>query len=90
MSTIMILKALADENRLEIVRHLASQAKPCGSKEVVPSCSAVLALSQPTFSHHMKQLVAADIVSEEKTGKSKLYSLNRKRLNQIGINVDKI
>ena len=90
MSTVIILKALADENRLEIVRHLASQAKPCGSKEVVPSCSAVLELSQPTLSHHMKQLVAANIVNEQKAGKSKYYSLNRKYLDQIGINVDKI
>ncbi len=90
MSTIIILKALADENRLEIVRHLASQAEPCASKEVVPSCSAVLELSQPTFSHHMKQLVVANIVNEKKTGKSKYYSLNREYLDQIGINVDKI
>ena len=66
MITVTILKAIADDNRLEIVRHLVREDKPCASKEVVPSCSSVLDLSQPTLSHHMKQLVLSGVVKEEK------------------------
>ncbi len=90
METVKILKALADENRIEIVRHLIYKDKPCASKEVVPSCSKVLDLSQPTFSHHMKLLVSAGVVNEEKSGKNKFYKINTDLLEKIGINVKKI
>lgn len=90
MITVTILKAIADDNRLEIIRHLVREDKPCASKEVVPSCSSVLDLSQPTLSHHMKQLVLSGVVKEEKVGKNKFYHVDKKVLSDAGIDANKI
>ena len=90
MKTEIILKALADDVRLDIVRHLATKNESVASHDVVSSCSTALQLSQPTLSHHLAKLVAGGILSEQKRGKQKFYRLNREQLQAVGIDATKL
>ena len=66
------LKALADPARLRILSivgaHLDSEACVCDLTDV-------LALSQPTISHHLKVLVDAGFLTRSKRGTWSYYSL---------------
>jgi ubiquinone/menaquinone biosynthesis C-methylase UbiE/DNA-binding HxlR family transcriptional regulator len=64
-----IFKALADESRLRIVNVLSQG--PFNVQEL----TSVLALSQPTISHHLKILQQASLVSLSKQGTWAYYSL---------------
>jgi ubiquinone/menaquinone biosynthesis C-methylase UbiE len=64
-----ILKALADESRLRLVNVLAH-----GSFNV-QELTAILNLSQPTISHHLKVLQQSAVVSAKKQGTWAYYSL---------------
>ena len=88
--TVTILDALSDETRLSIVRQLAKEKEPILSCNLVTSCGRALDLSQPTISHHLKKLVNADVISEQKVGKQKLYALNAESLMEIGIDASKL
>lgn len=90
MNTTEIFKALADDVRLDVVRHLAKQTDSVASCDVVSSCSDALHLAQPTMSHHLKKLVTAGVVHEQKVGKQKFYQLDVKRLQSVGIDVTKL
>lgn len=85
--SVVILKALADPTRLELVRDLAR--KPIGSG----SCGELTAesdLSQPAMSHHFAKLVQAGIITEQKQGVRKFYRLNRQLLKRSGIDIAKL
>lgn len=56
------LKALADENRLAIVRLLA------GGERCICDAAAELGLSNALVSHHLKRLAAAGLVTTRKQG----------------------
>jgi DNA-binding transcriptional ArsR family regulator len=88
LQTVEILKALADDTRLSIVRKIAT------SSDAIPSCDLSDAcnqkLSQPAMSHHINRLVTVGILREEKSGTKKRYTLCRDKLNQIGIDVTKL
>lgn len=90
MNTTEIFKALGDDMRLDVVRHLAKQQTLVASCDVVSSCSEALHLAQPTMSHHLKKLVTAGIVREQKVGKQKFYQLDIERLQSVGIDVTKL
>lgn len=68
---VKLFKALADQNRLQIIELLR-----CGEK-----CACVileeLNIAQPTLSHHMKILVDAELVNFRKEGKWMHYSLRK-------------
>ena len=68
--TVIIAKALADENRLRILELLQGGEK----------CACILLedlnVTQPTLSHHMKILCDAGIVTGRKEGKWVYYSLD--------------
>lgn len=66
----LICKALADANRLKIVK-LLSQGEKCACKLLE-----AFNITQPTLSHHMKILCACGLVSVRKDGKWAHYSLN--------------
>ena len=68
---INILKALADENRLNIITMLS-----CGEMCV---CDIIekLDLTQPTISHHLKTLERAGLVGYRKEGKWRYYFLEK-------------
>ena len=85
-----VLKALADETRLAIVRKLASQDESVSSCDIVGSCGSFLKLSQPAMSHHFGRLVDAGVLLEEKAGTSKRYRLDMQALATIGVDVTKL
>lgn len=89
-STTNILKALADDTRLNIVRKLAANKGPVASCDVVESCATFLKLSQPAMSHHFSKLVDAGVISETKVGAEKTYELNSQSLKAIGIDASKL
>ena len=66
---VLLLSALADPTRLEIVRQLAAGgACACDFTD----CCGV---SQPTISHHLKVLRDAGVVQSERRGTNIYYSL---------------
>ena len=75
--TAAIAKALADPNRLEILRKL-------GEAKDEPTCSWIrdwLALSPATISHHLKELESAGLVQIRREGKFAYIALRRDTLN---------
>lgn len=66
-----LLKVLADPARLQILSMLAS----AGGEVCVCDLTEPLGLSQPTVSHHMKQLREGGFVSAERRGKWIFYGL---------------
>ncbi len=79
-SAVKLFKALADENRLEIMRLLQGGEK-CGSVLLE-----ALEITQPTLSHHMKILCDAALVEARKQGTWMYYSLSEEgaaRLKEI-------
>lgn len=85
--SIKIFKALADQTRLDIVRKLAKEPKDTASCGSVSTCSS---LSQPAMSHHFKKLVDAEILLESKNGTEKIYAINHKLFDELGINPNKL
>lgn len=65
-----MLKILADPARLRILSILATAGEVCVCDLTDP-----LDLSQPTVSHHMKQLRTAGFVSSDRRGKWVYYRL---------------
>jgi ArsR family transcriptional regulator len=77
--TVDLLKALADETRLGIVRMLAAHDQPLCVCHIVDAFD----LSQPTISHHLKLLREAGLITSEKRGLWAYYSLDRSRLKAL-------
>ena len=71
------LKALADPTRLKLVSMLATS--PSGE---LCACDlpAALGKSQPTVSHHLRQLTDAGLVEREQRGKWAWFTLRADRL----------
>lgn len=67
--TVLVFKALGDENRIRILKLLRSGEK-CACKLLEE-----LNISQPTLSHHMKILCDSGIVVGRKEGKWMHYSI---------------
>ena len=88
--SIEVLKALADETRLSIVKKVATAGQPIASCELISSCASFLRLSQPAMSHHFTKLVEAGILREKKQGTQKFYRLNQPLLQRIGIDISKL
>lgn len=89
-NTAAVLKSLADETRLSIVRKLASGDIEVNGADIVSDCSVALKLSQPTMSHHFQKLVSTGVLTERKVGVEKFYRLNQELLASIGINAKKL
>ena len=90
IDTAQILKSMADDTRLAIIRKLATKTDEVACKEIVNDCSIALQLSQPTMSHHLARLVQTGVVLERKLGKEKFYKLNHELLLSSGINPEKL
>lgn len=70
-----ISKALGDPYRLKIMEAIKKQEDGCWLQ-----CTAVidmLDLAQSTVSHHIKQLVDADLLVAEKDGRNAKYKVNK-------------
>lgn len=72
-----IAKALADENRLRIIRSLAE------GKKSVSRIVEELGISQPLASHHLKELKRALLVKVERSGPFIYYELTDRRVVSI-------
>ena len=73
-----VLKALADERRLAVLRMLSQADELCACRLLER-----LDISQPTLSHHMALLVSAGLVSAERRGRWMHYRLRRERVAQL-------
>ena len=70
-------KAMGDERRLEILKKLTSRNMTGRDVEKL------IKLKQPSVSHHMKILVEAELVNENREGKYCFYSLNVDKLEEV-------
>ena len=74
-------KALSDPSRVRLLSLIAAQ----GSGEAcVCDLTGSVGLSQPTVSHHMKQLVEAGLVTREQRGKWAYYRVDNHMLAALG------
>lgn len=73
-------KALGDPNR---VRLLSLIAAADGGEVCICDLTAPLGLSQPTVSHHVKQLADAGLVTREQRGKWAYYAIADGALAQL-------
>jgi ArsR family transcriptional regulator len=73
----IILKALADKNRLKIINFIKD--KPKCVCEIYP----FLGITQNLTSHHLSALKNANLIKSEKKGRHIYYSLNKKTFYNI-------
>ncbi|CAN5315415.1 metalloregulator ArsR/SmtB family transcription factor [soil metagenome] len=70
-------KALSEDNRRQILLLL-------GKKDITPSeIAKYLNSSLPSVSTQLRILKEADLITEKKLGKSRLYSLNREKTLEL-------
>ena len=75
-----IMKALSNENRLELYLEIARNQESqfaddeCFIHDIVKKFN----LSPPTISHHLKELVDAGLIETEKRGKFVTATINRR------------
>ena len=65
-----VLKVIAEPTRLRLLSLVAAHQD---SEECICNLTEVVGLSQPTVSHHMKQLVDAGLLTREQRGKWAYY-----------------
>ena len=73
-----IAKALADPNRILILKEIKKQKECLYCMDITE----MLDLSQPSISHHHKLLTDAEIIVSEKEGLSMKYRLNSKVMDE--------
>lgn len=73
-----VLKALADPVRVRLVSIIASSGEACAC-----DLPAMVDRSQPTVSHHLRQLVDAGILEREQRGKWAWFQVSDARLGEI-------
>jgi DNA-binding transcriptional ArsR family regulator len=74
MDSVTFAKAMADETRQEIMRHLCCRWLCVG--DVVDR----LGVTQPTVSHHLAILRQAGLVNTQRMGKQVFYTLNQDQM----------
>jgi len=73
-----ISKALSDDTRLQILQEIKRRSNCLHCVDIYE----IINLSQPSISHHVKQLLEADLIIQEKTGRKVLYKVNREVFNE--------
>jgi len=73
-----IMKALADPVRLKLVSVIAAAGEGCAC-----DFPAITGKSQPTVSHHLRQLVDAGILHREQRGKWAWFTVDQERLGTL-------
>jgi ArsR family transcriptional regulator len=68
----VILKALADPKRFQLLEKIAKATCPLGCADAL----AALAIAPATLSHHVKELETAGLIRTERRGKFIYLSLN--------------
>jgi ArsR family transcriptional regulator, arsenate/arsenite/antimonite-responsive transcriptional repressor len=72
-----ISKALADPNRLLILKEIKKQ-RDC---MYCVDLNNIVDLAQPSIAHHLKQLTDTELILSEKEGRNVKYSLNNQVLD---------
>ena len=78
------LKALADPVRVRLMSLVLSDENGCCTCDLAP----LLGLSEPTVSHHLKQLREAGLVEGTKVGTNVFYRANRSALSALCRTID--
>ncbi|WEA02150.1 ArsR/SmtB family transcription factor [Mucilaginibacter sp. SJ] len=73
-----ISRALSDANRIAILQQFKKRKDCLYCAEV----NDLLDLTQPSVSHHLKQLVDADLLLSQKEGRNLKYVLNQQVLDE--------
>ena len=76
VDSVLFAKALADETRQEIMKHLCCDW--LSVNDVVDRLGG--RVNQPTVSHHLKKLEQAGLVGVRQEGRQRFYTLNQERL----------
>jgi DNA-binding transcriptional ArsR family regulator len=81
-------KALSHPNRLEIFINLLNQSPPEPEGEAGHTCFLTgllgnLSIGAPTVSHHIKELVNADLIETRREGKQLTCSINSRTVNRL-------
>ncbi|MEL7585725.1 MAG: metalloregulator ArsR/SmtB family transcription factor [Prolixibacteraceae bacterium] len=71
-----ISKALADVSRLQILMEIRRKSSYLMCSDICEFIN----LSQPSISHHIKQLLEADLIGYEKEGRQMRYHINQEVL----------
>ena len=80
MSVIKALSALAQTNRLQIFRELVQK----GTEGMTPALiSESLGLAANTLSFHLKELMNADLISQERIGRNLIYRAQYDRMAAV-------
>ncbi len=74
---VLFAKALADDTRQEIMKHLCCVWLSVNN--VVDQLGGKV--NQPTVSHHLKKLEEANLVIVRQEGRQRFYTLNQQQLN---------
>jgi len=75
---IKAFKALGDESRLKMLACIAKKKELC-----VCELEALLKLSQPTVSRHLRILEEADFLESRRQGQWVIYTLNKNKISSI-------
>ena len=81
-----IFKALSNPNRLELYFKIAETHEssfPTDSECFVTDIISSLNIGAPTISHHIKELVNADLISTEKKGKFLICRVNEELIEEV-------
>lgn len=73
---LLFAKAIADETRQEMMKHLCCVWLSVG--ELVEKLGGKV--NQPTVSHHLKKLEEADLVFIRQEGRNRFYTLNQEKV----------
>ena len=76
-----IYKALADENRRMIIKLLLN--KPLNAGEIGENFS----FSAPSLTHHLNILVSSGILSQQRAGQNKIFSIEKATLQKLVLNM---
>lgn len=81
-----ISKALGDPYRIRMMEAIrkAEGWMPCAA------LVEMFDLAQSTVSHHLKQLIDADLVITEKDGRSSLYKINKDALSEYVLYLNRL
>ena len=75
-----MFKALGDPTRVRLLSIIAAQS---GGEACVCNLTEPVGLSQPTVSHHMRQLVDAGLVTRKQRGKWAYYTIVPETLSML-------
>lgn len=74
------LAALAQTSRLEVFRALVVAGEPGLTPSALSEC---LSVAPNTLSFHLKELLHADLVTQERVGRNLIYRAQFDRMNEV-------